>query len=402
MSISPVRMSAVQNPPYQLKRVGRSEVEYVGLRKSNIGLTLKRTIVNRSEASLMLQGTIFSLMVPPKLQKAVETGIPPTTKPDDPFLKLSPGVQFDYMTEADVDAKGRVKYQWRGKGTSRRKHFLHSRLATFKLGRIGFFTRTSKMSAPSFSIGAGPPDVEGTCLPAELYRQRKAYDTALLQGDVSQHPPDVKNWICAYCYAGKSNYMHRTTQYTQLGRWLWLMGMMNDSFDDSVEVVGAILEAQMMNRKVRAEFRESPNYFRIHDSGDLTLVPNTYMLWREVAALPELSHIHFWAPTRMWVFPKFSKMVRDNPPPPNLSLRPSALHLGDIAPGIPGFTAGSTAHQDDKHKQTDPIAEGLAGWVCPAYQHDGKSCQGGGGPDGQKDCRVCWDYRDLSVSYRAH
>ena len=168
--------------------------------------------------------------------------------------------------------------------------------------------------------------------------------------------------------------------------------------DGAAEVMAGALAAHLGNRKRRLAFGEDPLFFRIHDSGDFTFSPNTYLLWKLVAEDPRMSAVSFWAPTRMWVFPQFRRIVSENPPPENMSLRPSALHFNDLAPGIDGFHAGSTAHT----KGTDPVRDGIAQWVCPAYQHDGKSCAGGGGPQREKDCRACWSYKDTEVSYLVH
>ena len=81
-----------------------------------------------------------------------------------------------------------------------------------------------------------------------------------------------------------------------------------------------------------------------------------------------------------------------------MSIRPSALHFGDIAPDLDDYDHGSTAHSIE----VDPVKTGKADWICPAYQHDGHTCAGAGGPKGEHDCRVCWVHTDMSVSYRSH
>lgn len=207
--------------------------------------------------------------------------------------------------------------------------------------------------------------------------------------------------VVSNCYAGKSNYMHRTSQYSQTARMIWLHGMIKlNGIELVADVMSRALAAHMANAKKREQVGESTKFFRIHDSGDLTLSPNTYLLWREIAS--QHPGISFWCPTRQWVFPKFVELVRRNPPPSNLALRPSALHFNDRAPVIDGFSAGSTAHLDVGKTQSDPVKMGIAEWSCPTYQHDGHSCAGAGGPRGEKDCRFCWTYKNQAVSYRAH
>ena len=356
---------------------GRAGVRFIGIR--NPSPFLERTVINRNEAYLLLQGHNLNLTIHPG---------------KDPYLELDPELRFSYMTEADMDPRTQMPRVVK-KGEKTKIH--HSHYDEFVLTRPMFFTKTSKMSAASWSIPAGPPSIGGACASAELFKSAGAVSVALKQGDVEQRPASKPEWICQFCYAGKSNYMHRTSQYSQTARLIWLTGMVRSAgIDRTVTLMVDALRAHLGNAKERAKTGENPKFFRIHDSGDLTLSPNTYMLWTKVAG--ELQDVNFWCPSRMWVFPKFNEMVRANPPPENMSLRPSALHFGDIAPEIEGWSGGSSAHDIS----IDPVKEGMAEWICPAYQHDGHSCAGAGGPKGETDCRVCWKYVDMSVSYRSH
>ena len=358
---------------------GGTGIRFVGLR--NPSPFLGRTVINRNEAYLMLQGHELDLVARPG---------------KDPTLKLGPELRFSYMTEASIDPRTKMPRVIRKKGVVK---IHHAHLDEFVLTEPLFFTKTSKMSAASWSIPAGPPSVGGACPSAEIFKSAGAYQVALQQGDVEQRPAAKAEWICQYCYAGKSNYMHRTSQYSQTARWIWLSGMIRDAgLEKAVDVMAGALRVHLGNSKRREKSFENPKYFRIHDSGDFTLSPNTYLLWTGVARELQGDGVNFWAPTRMWTFPKFNDLVRKNPPPSNMSLRPSALHFGDVAPAIDGFDAGSTAH-DIKN---DPVAGGKADWICPAYQHDGHKCAGAGGPKGETDCRACWGHKDMAISYRSH
>jgi hypothetical protein len=352
--------------------------------------TLERTLTNRSEAELMLKGIPITL--------------DPGTPANDPWLNLTEEVRFDYMTEAEIDpGTGMPKWVLRGKPGKKKPFQIRSRMAMFAMSGCHLFATTTKMSAASWSIPAGPPAEGGACQAAEIYKNLLAYRTALGQGDVSHGPPEKSKWICAFCYASKSNYMHRQSQYSQTIRLIWLKGIMQAGLDYAAQAMAGALAKHQGNVKRRTKFKESPDFFRIHDSGDLTLIPDTYSLWCRVAEM--LPSINFWCPTRMWVFPKFAEIVRRSPPPGNLSLRPSALHFDDKAPVIDGFDSGSTAHTWEKKKnglKVDPIVGGLADWNCPAYKHGGKSCAGAGGPSGEKDCRACWSYDDMRISYQGH
>ena len=352
-------------------------IRFVGF--ANPSPFLQRTVINRNEAYMMLEGHTLDVEARPG---------------KDPVLRLSPELRFSYMTEADIDPKTGMPRVVKKKGGFK---VHHSHFDEFVLTAPSLFTATSKMSAASWSIPAGPPSVGGSCASAELFKSPGQYAVALKQGDVEQIAPVKKDWICQFCYAGKSNYMHRTSQYSQTARWIWLRGLVqHHGLEGAAGRMADALRMHLGNRKNREKLGENPGFFRIHDSGDFTLSPNTYMLWSLVArALPD---VRFWAPTRMWTFPKFNEFVRSSPPPENLTVRPSALHFEDIAPGIDGFAAGSSAHDI----KTDPVKDDLADWICPAYQHDGHTCANAGGPKGEKDCRVCWNYPDVAPSYRSH
>ncbi len=372
--------------------VGRLGIKVKGW--ENPSPFLKRTIINRSEAEEKLVGHEITLVIPDELKARSNPKGRVKEIFDDPFIRITPKLEVHYMTQEYLDKKTGLPKVSIKKGVEKSGA---SKKATFSLSEASFFSETSKMSAPSWSIPAGPQSIGGSCAAAEIYKNQGAYDKALTQGDVSHTPANQKNWICAYCYAGKSNYMHRTSQYTQMARLIWLKGTVEArGVEASANIMAEALAAHMRNAKYRESVGESTKFFRVSDSGDLTLVPDTYTMWCLVAEqLPEIS---FWAPTRNWVFPKFNELVRRRPPPANFTLRPSALHFGDKAPDIEGYDAGSTAHAPT----ADPTKNGQADWECPAYKHGGHSCAGAGGPNGEKDCRFCWTYKDQAVSYRAH
>jgi hypothetical protein len=389
---------------------------------------VERTVINRSEAMMMLQGTEFDLTIPPKLEADIRSGRTPTILHDDPYLKLSPQVSFDYMTEPTFKPKSAKVTPWGEVGQvalktdpkTGEKKILGAHFANFALGSVSFFSETSKMSAPSWSLPAGPQSEDGTCASADINKPSRAYPyrKAMEQpGEFDRGAPIAKHWICAYCYAGKSNYMHRTSQYSQTARNIWLLGSLEHrGIEETARIMADALAAHLANEKVRAKLGEATDYFRIHDSGDFT--PDSYEMWTLICIDKRLKDVHFWVPTRMWVYPAFNELVRRNPAPRNMTMRPSALHFNNPAPRLIGYAPGSTAHMDldvmvpgkrpgtmkKGRKIADAIQMGIASWECPAYKNDAHSCAGAGGPKGEKDCRFCWNYRGPqdTVSYRAH
>ena len=69
---------------------------------------------------------------------------------------------------------------------------------------------------------------------------------------------------------------------------------------------------------------------------------------------------------------------------PNVTVRPSALYLDDLAPQIKGFSLGSGVLSEP--------AEGR--WMCPKST-EGGSCESTG-------CRHCWESPTESVYYLVH
>jgi hypothetical protein len=387
---------------------------------------MERTFINRDE----LLGHL--------LRADIELVVGGQRRGEDPMLVLTKPISYHYMTEP------RTK-----KGI-----FYPAKDTIYTIKSRSLFTSTGKMTAGSFSTPAGPPQggvvkgksrpTNGACVAAAITPGYTAFKDL---GDVDQSDVegDGKKFICRSCYANKSNYMHRGPQSGQLMRHIWLKKQLDENSPEEVgDILAEALAAHASNLKKREKMEEDPRFFRIHDSGDLfsKKVKGSFpggikalLAWYRVCRIFD-GKINFWCPTRMWVFPEFTQFVQDNPPPRNLSLRPSALHFDDTAPMIDGFTAGTTAHFWQKDKQTRPVQKGIADLACPAYAGGGKSCGGalaraqrdtgyGSNPteveslndlvriaqsspalseltNGGSDCRACWLFQDTRVSYKAH
>lgn len=198
-----------------------------------------------------------------------------------------------------------------------------------------------------------------------------------------------------------------------------------------------------------------PAYFRIHDVGDVfdqRYLEAWFQVIRECANPMRvkkmglvLPAIKFWMPTRAWAVPgkvsdHFKCMgIKPGCVPENLTIRPSAMHFDDAAPklkGAKGLAIGSGAtgmsqRIDDKDVQAAGkvvgklYKQGGHGWICPAYlapdpeygggaewmvkgkkhkslQLVGGACARARGPDGEKECRACWDRPDLAIVYPEH
>jgi hypothetical protein len=277
------------------------------------------------------------------------------------------------------------------------------------------FTKTSKMSALSFSLPAGGDKWQGTC-PAEQLQRATGNYMAKIPTDWKGQGVEAQRekFICAACYAGKGQYPMDTTQMPQLARLYWVKNLLaqdNGPVVLAAELIRALTWATAALQRQKRDKKDylDPRFFRIHDSGDF-FGPDYYEAWK-IVCHHFTQTISFWAPTREWVHAQtgMRNLLRDLPP--NLALRPSAIHVGDPAPQVPGMSAGTTVALD----------QSISDWNCPVYSEvegeEKKSCRGA--LDGQppelaaqirqglgispgKDCRVCWVGKRWSVNYSPH
>jgi hypothetical protein len=218
------------------------------------------------------------------------------------------------------------------------------RFATVPGSTVRLLSQTSKMPGPSWSLPA-----------------RRAC-------------PRANGTICDGCYAAKGTYRFRSTQNAQATRFAWTVEAMRT----------APGRAQWIAAMVAGISQSGCDYFRVHDSGDMFNAAYA-QCWHAICqALPE---VRFWVPTRSWqqptsplpVFDPLLNTLRRLAALPNVTVRPSALNFGDAAPVVGGLHAGSTA-------------DGQCAQQCPAPDQGG-NCGA---------CRVCWDSKDMPVSYCKH
>lgn len=250
--------------------------------------------------------------------------------------------------------------------------------------QTSLFTWTSKMSCPSFSIPAGPVENGGTC-PASKQSSIEREGSYLEFSEPLDEIPQGQKFICDVCYAGKGRYlMYKSMSLGQVAKLAWVRRTLRSgTFIRRMSEAIASLDDPSVE-EVLARKLVSSQYFRIHDSGDF-FSPEYYRAWVEVCH--RLPSVKFWAPTRMWVYQKYRDLFENYPPPPNLSLRPSALFTSSPPPSIRGLAGGSTSVDG---RMSAPV------WNCPAYEgEEEKSCAAAG-------CRVCWTGRQKPVNYLTH
>lgn len=221
------------------------------------------------------------------------------------------------------------------------------RSATVPGTSVRLLTQTSKMPGPSWSLPA-----------------HKAC-------------PRANGTICDSCYAAKGCYQYSTTRNAQNVRFRWTV--------ESLRTAEGLFS--WIDTMVAAIQETGCEYFRVHDSGDM-FSARYAQAWLEVCL--RLPHVKFWIPTRAWqqpagplpVFDPLLNTLRQLAALPNVTVRPSALNFGDLAPAVAGLHAGSTAGFPDVFRAKQ----------CPA-RNQGNQCG---------DCRACWEERDTPISYCRH
>jgi len=299
------------------------------------------------------------------------------------------------LLKIDVKYDGDKRW-WDGRRISEPTAIIEPRVGLLdKVGKIyavigapTLFTKTSKMRAPSWSLPAGPPQVGGTCVAA----------------GVASVVEDDDLFVCHGCYATDGNYRYGTKQLSMMvmrtvteqavkrGIFTAMMSKCIEIYKSKVrkDSIKAIVDGKTVSKAYKLD----TSYFRIHDSGDMWWQPGYLEAWIEVAR--RCPDVRFWAPMRDWVLGdrqvRAVQQILANAPP-NFILRPSAVHVGDVAPNIDEFAAGTSV-------SFDAVEEGIAQWDCPAYDHEQEvSCttarQG-------KGCRFCWDQPNIAVNYQPH
>lgn len=361
----------------------------------------------------------------PKLRGDVTKGVPkrhpengplPTKK--DAWLTNDHGGEWRYTIVGGLLAFefirpitwGQTREAFRAYGSKEMSHkYADSRAI---VGKCAVLTRTSKMGCYSWNMPAGPMSKGGTCPGSTLaYRlwkkkpdKKGAGGEVLVEADEDQVAKAIREmrahnkqlreavpgsvaearqrFICNGCYALKGAYGNPSVITVMEWRKQWRdWALRTGEFADVM--VEAIRLARERSKDIKPQTPEEisvmthPNYFRIHDSGDMD--SEEYLLaWFDVCR--KLPYVNFWAPTRVWadagepgrdammdVLKKYAKHL-----PPNLAMRPSGLFFDGGYPVISYLSAGATSTLIEVHPARGGLKVSIPAvaddaWGCPAY-----------------------------------
>jgi len=306
---------------------------------------------------------------------------------------------------------------------------------------------TTKMGAPSFSLPAGADVMGGACPGATAGQsvvpreKRSAVSKRVLEvlNNARGENPRIKSvsitkTVCEFCYAEGGQYATSGVQNAQLMRFAWAMravkrkGHVEGATEFFSVMLDAIDRVDWVSHEEPAHFRPR-KFFRIHDSGDF--FNSEYLReWKKITlyyhhkvggeglafnldgSVKTLGSGHpepvwFWAPSRIWATGNRAQLVAEVNAEyaDNFAIRPSAYHINEHGPFLPGWAAPSTVY-DHKHK---PAGQGAAfNWDCRAYAVEkGPSCRGAksnpeGPGEGRVGCRECWLNSGSAVNYTLH
>jgi len=269
------------------------------------------------------------------------------------------------------------------------------------VGTTRFLTRTSKMGCYSWNLPAGPPKHDGCCPGSAMafyvkglgenvmsgVRMKNAIRNATKYtiGYQSTIPNSVseirRRFICNGCYAMKGAYGNPSVITIMQWRAMWLkdFALPTGAFGQAMEQAIRLAQVQSIKERARAKGDPRklaaiphPDYFRIHDSGDMF---SEQYLQEWINVCKRMKDIHFWAPSRVWTTAAMSRSVQDiitRRLPSNLCLRPSGLFFDGPDPVIPGLAGGTSSSKIEfrtkgKKISLDITATGPDTWGCPAY-----------------------------------
>ena len=338
---------------------------------------------------------------------------------------------------------------------------------------LSMLSTNSKMACPTWDLPAGSPLVGGSCPGATagqtivplkvrekinqqapigygnapgLYRGGKGSKKLLytgqfeggdlgrsLVGPVGQ-PVRVTDTICQICYAEGGNYATLGPQLRELVCYWWTKELLktDEGTEEWINTMVRAIQGLSWDHEEQIDPRTGRQIYpvRVHSAGDF-FSPKYTEAWLHVAArLPE---IFFWAPTRTWAAQGWMGTTRSDGswspghwarllaspgiPHGNFSIRPSAYHTNDPAPGPEDYpwegpyqfpTAGTTSlyafadatQPEDCGRSQDTRYD----WACQTYAigKSSKSCQNALAPNNVLGCRACWLHPDLRVNYTTH
>ena len=339
------------------------------------------------------------------------------------------------------------------------------------------YSDNSKMRCPTFDLPAGSSVMGGACPGAiagqsvvpPSTREKSSQEVRdyshrynLSTGRLESGHYNLGEAICEFCYAVGGKFVEASTQIKQL----IVFGFVRRMVEQNPQALKQILFEATLGAESFFKAKNDPTSrfnmlpVRVHSSGDFYTVKYAE-IWLDVAWMLLANEknggraVRLWAPTRTHVNEGFRRLWARAKVPKNFSIRPSAWHVGDVAPAPIAWLHDLEPQPVGEYRADGPkvplyvpgtneplmvqgtavlrasVAPQYAGkaydFQCGTYALDpkeGKSCALssspvliGPQPDGvpsvaeaeglpksaPKDgCRACWIRPDLRVNYAFH
>lgn len=213
--------------------------------------------------------------------------------------------------------------------------------------------------SPALLIREAHAIVGGLSNPSKM--PGKSYNLSALQCNVGSKLRKIPGSVCSDCYALKGRYGFRNVQ---------------NALDRRRE---SLSDPRWIPAMVTLIKKQSPDYFRWHDSGDIQSIDHLAQIVAVCRETPETRH---WLPTRERSMLR-EYLARGDTFPPNLVIRESAAMVDQI-PTLAAGVLGSIVWQET------PPGAGIH--QCPAPDQD-NNCGA---------CRACWSPKVRVVGYHKH
>jgi len=293
-------------------------------------------------------------------------------------------------------------------------------------GPVGsnFFTSTSKVHAPSWSMGMGSSCPVIRAPVADLVQKMAERKKPMSNKEVIAKLENKIPEKCLACYAMGDNYPKLQTQQAMARRKEWFDTTNDKAVEDTlVDAISKAGDEDCSKATGECTFTPmtQPKRFRLFDSGDFTDAREV-RIWRNV--MKRLPGTKFWAPTTAWQAPciegirekKEHKKMMDELKKmnslKNAVVRPSATAIGSPAPGSvtggpKGLTVGSAVVEKDyvEKKAGKPLeeVEGKFVEICQTKPNGSEGscakhyiCPGNCGT-----CKACWGSKH-PIAYVRH
>ena len=189
----------------------------------------------------------------------------------------------------------------------------------------------------------------------------KAYSIPASRCKVGSRLAKVKGSVCEECYALKGMYR---------------FGNVQDALEKRFQSLG---DQAWVNSMALLISKQSKDFFRWHDSGDIQSVDHLDKIVQVCKLTPDPKH---WLPTREYKIVE-SYIEKNGKLPSNLVLRLSAHKVNFPAPTKLAKRLGV---------QTSTVTTSKDTFTCKAPNQE-NAC---------KECRLCWNSKVSNVSYLKH